>query len=472
MKIFPNLKASKLKTNINLNVKVKIISRTMFVTIKSTTESNKKLEYQYIVKRNYPGGKGPLDNPFRKILTQFPKPSINNQLPVVPINNKQPTNIPNATSNNNPITPLENEPTANSSVKDVVTQGFSRMVKGSFRGGSEAPPRHILTPDSPHVQDRKIIIATMCQYFFQLNEENILNDPEFLKYFGELLKDPAMISRDSQLGLEVGFSKRKFDQAEFEKLIEENSKISLIDLIGNNNGKMDTSTFFSFLQGRYLQNIMANKGKNPDVVIVGTPLYKYDISKLSQNISDMSKKMEKTTGNEICDILIDGIPYDFKLTIDMKYGKNHCYFFTTRDIEEGRKIAEYLTHVSNMAKIHNLLTLAQTLKDIRDNPRLTNTEKLDTIHETIFSNLEYYTTRMNLPLILMTPRLSPPTSAVVDEINKIKDVPVNKTLEPKHMLEILRRYSQTWSNETLSNTWKDTKGILGKEHNDNDKDLT
>lgn len=104
------------------------------------------------------------------------------------------------------------------------------------------------------------------------------------------------------------------------------NKKSLTDLIGRNKSIADMGTIFSVLQANYL---FEQPGFNEHVdttVVIATCIDSNDLKNLPLEVLNRMERIKKLTGNTVNDIDLNGIPYDFKITYEPSYAKNHIIF--------------------------------------------------------------------------------------------------------------------------------------------------
>lgn len=187
--------------------------------------------------------------------------------------------------------------------------------------------------------------------------------------------------------------------------------------------------------------------------------------------------MKKSTGNLVSDLMLDGHPYDYKLTTDISLTKNwivylnYSYFSTFKTSEKylydlklymKSEISKNLNLTEEQKKFYSFAE--KKLEIICNDPKLTPLEKIFEWNNFIFETLH------NRPKMVMLPILIPTSSApfnripLPQEYNEIP-FPISKSLNPDLVYDYAKQLMESWSHERKGITYKATKGMLGSSDN-------
>jgi hypothetical protein len=206
------------------------------------------------------------------------------------------------------------------------------------------------------------------------------------------------------VAIEVAYPKRRFGESDLRAVCGD--RISLVDILGNNNGQCDSSTLYSVLQAHYLRSQFNN---SECTIVVSTPLnanVKIDTLPVStQNYLTASKSL---TGNSFCDIIINGIHYDFKHTINPVENLNHVHLYDYETLRiKGTTLLwqveeNFRSQLNTPNGNHEFLKQAEaTLKDIRHSGTDTTTQVSDW-NRYLLDTWSRRPTNVKIPLLLAT----------------------------------------------------------------------
>lgn len=90
----------------------------------------------------------------------------------------------------------------------------------------------------------KQALLKFCDYFQHIPLDQLEKDTTFIYYIKQLSeKDTTIYTRAFQLALEGVYSKRYFNEFDITQIFCSN--LSIVDIIGTNENKVDSSTLFS-----------------------------------------------------------------------------------------------------------------------------------------------------------------------------------------------------------------------------------
>ena len=290
-----------------------------------------------IQKRFYPGGNKPPIGHAHKILNSFSNkmppasssPILKNQGPnIVPTKKPvetDPTQLYNMQQDAVPFNKISSQIIDKTSIYTKMKDTALKMIP-SIRPYNSEKKITTTTLDNMTLQGKEAM-AMFLNYFPQLPEE-FVKDPRFLMIFHKYLTEnhSEILVRAYQLCLEVCYNKKAFSEQELRDIFE--NKFTIIDFLGKNIGITDASTFFSVLQANHLQNQPGFTKAVDTAIVIATSPTTGDLKNLSPQIRKRIEEITKATGNTINDIDLNGHPYDFKITYDPHYARNHIMFIS------------------------------------------------------------------------------------------------------------------------------------------------
>jgi hypothetical protein len=300
-----------------------------------------------------------------------------------------------------------------------------------IRRNGGGTPAHLQQVVSPSLNCLfKHTILHFCKRYDTYTIPQLIDDSQFMLHFSSLIQNnPVLLNRGLQSAIEVAYPKRRFGESDLRAVCGD--RISLVDILGNNNGQCDSSTLYSVLQAHYLRSQFNN---SECTIVVSTPLnanVKIDTLPMStQNYLTASKSL---TGNSFCDIILNGIHYDFKHKINPLENLNHIYMYDyetflvkgpllLKDVEKNFENQLQSLEITN-GNCDFLKQAKTTLKEIRHSGTDTTTQVSDW-NGYLLDTWSRRPTDVKIPLILATSDkpfvsdLSPSELALVELPNK------------------------------------------------------
>jgi hypothetical protein len=275
-----------------------------------------------------------------------------------------------------------------------------------IRRNGGGTPAHLQQVVSPSLNCLfKHTILHFCKRYDTYTIPQLIDDSQFMLHFSSLIQNnPVLLNRGLQSAIEVAYPKRRFGESDLRAVCGD--RISLVDILGNNNGQCDSSTLYSVLQAHYLRSQFNN---SECTIVVSTPLnanVKIDTLPVStQNYLTASKSL---TGNSFCDIIINGIHYDFKHTINPVENLNHVHLYDYETLRiKGTTLLwqveeNFRSQLNTPNGNHEFLKQAEaTLKDIRHSGTDTTTQVSDW-NRYLLDTWSRRPTNVKIPLILAT----------------------------------------------------------------------
>lgn len=303
----------------------------------------------------------------------------------------------------------------------------------------------------------------------------VKNQEFFMVYYKTLCeKHPEFIVRAFQLALEVYYNKRRFSEQEICNIFEH--KFSLEDFARFNKGITDTSTFFSALQTNHLYT-QPGFIKNVDTCLVIAPALDSSVLKeLPPEFLERMLRINKATGNTINDVDLNGHHYDYKITPDPYYGRNHIMFITVNQNNQFRvtstRIAHYMdqqvklidknshSSFSQMNERNYYIKFIDVLNAIQ-NESASDIEKYYRLNQIIFQDLHNRPATVYIPLFIpVTSKPYNPNPVLSEEIKKI-DLQSTKVLQASHIRKAL--LSIPCIRLSLYSTSSKSKTLLGSD---------
>jgi hypothetical protein len=352
--------------------------------------------------------------------------------------------------------------------------GMARIAQGSVSTQKMDMKFNKSQTIVPYTEQYSESTLTLLSAIKNLKENQIKNDPHFVNLMlDQILNDPVHINRGLQVSLEVLYPRRQLQQDLVENFLTKNPKISIQDVVNRNNGLIDQSVIYTLSQTKHLLS-QSTYGCNLETAVI-IPTCLGNLNNLPQNVSQFMVASKKATGNTICDLLINGIPYDHKCT-DVSYGKNNIFSGTYEEIMYTAKFRQYLGNVfkiiSNFNKNlqdHELNNLISKMREIQIDPYSTEIQKLDQFNFLLFRKIEFYTSFMNIPILFPTTR--EPFVPTVDkkEIDAL-GLPKSKSLNPKDVLAANQNYvNKNWTNKQKNIAGRETDNIIGNSNTNSDE---
>jgi hypothetical protein len=342
------------------------------------------------------------------------------------------------------------------------------------------PPKHVLTPDSPHVLQGKESIIRFCDYFKDVSMQDTDNVVYLINYYKRLLEeDPSLYNRTMQLSMEFSFSKLKFYEQDLQNIFKD---LTLIDLIGRNNGLTDSSTLFSLLQAQYLLSQPGFKSNTEMRVVISTCVQSHNIKDISPELKNKMQVIKNATGNTVNDIDIDNHPHDFKMIRDIVYSKNHIIFLDYSDFSTFVTSKKYMHNLSIHWKniIENspnnfnteFYKAARTkLNSIKDESSATEVQKIEQWNQYIFENLHKRPVTAYIPIIIPTSKIPFEANPLLIEHVKQIALPNSKTLDTTHVRKAIWGLANSWDISVQNKAHAVTKGVISKQQELPTKDV-
>jgi hypothetical protein len=270
-------------------------------------------------------------------------------------------------------------------------------------GGTPAQLQQIVSPSFHSLLQHSILY--FCKRYEIYPVVELLNNHQFMEHFSSLTqKNPVLLNRGFQSAIEVAYCKRRLGESDLRAVCGD--RISLVDILGNNNGQCDSSTLYTVLQAEYLRTQF---NSSECTIVVSTPLNaNVNVNTLPMSTQNYIASSKSLTGNSFCDIIINGIHYDFKHTFDPKADWNHIYLYDYESflikapivLENVEKTFRNQRQISNANRAF-LEHAEATLKEIRHSGTDTTTQVSDWNQylSTIWGSRP---TEVKIPLILAT----------------------------------------------------------------------
>jgi hypothetical protein len=250
-------------------------------------------------------------------------------------------------------------------------------------------------------------ILTFCKRYEIYTVAELLHNREFMEHFSSLTqKNPVLLNRGFQSAIEVAYCKRRLGESDLRDVCDD--RISILDVLGNNKGQCDSSTLYTVLQAKYLRTQFNG---SECTIVVSTPLNaNVNVNTLPMSTQNYIASSKSLTGNSFCDIIINGIHYDFKHTFDPKATWNHIYLYDYENflikapmllgaIEEKFRDQQPISNVNTPFLEH----AEATLKEIRHSGTDTLTQVADW-NQYLSDTWDRRPPDVKIPLILPTSR--------------------------------------------------------------------
>lgn len=334
--------------------------------------------------------------------------------------------------------------------------------------------------DSATIQGKEAL--TMFLQYFENLPPQYVNNPEFLIMFHKLLceNQSEVFVRAYQLALEIYYNKRTFIDHQVCDIFD--NKFSILDIIGRNNQLVDTSTFFSALQANFLFSQTGYVNNVDTTVVVSTCINSANLKDLPPELLARMEQIKKATGNTTNDINLNGHHYDFKITTEPYFGRNHIMFIQLSDatnhnfktvsenmlkfVQQQQNIIHKLEQKHLATKEEKYLSnlyrqLGQKIEEIK-NTNTIDSDKFSALNEFIFKNLHLRPKNMTIPIFIpITPDKFQPHPQLQDRIKEI-DLPPHKKLVSSDVTKAISNVINNWDSTTKNKAYIDTWGTLGK----------
>lgn len=331
----------------------------------------------------------------------------------------------------------------------------------------------ILTSESIHVLQGKQALLQFCAYFQHVPLDQLEKDPTFIYYIKKLSeKDSSIYTRAFQLALEGVYSKRYFNEADIVSIFK--GILSIVDIIGTNEGKIDSSTLFSVFQTDYLTRQPDFRNNTELRVVVSTCIKSDNLKDITNpSIRKFIFNSQASTGNTVNDILIDGHHYDFKITPKPEYRQNHIIFLDYHEINVGAAGRRYLHNLhENFEAIMNENTqhpynieyikeAKKQLKNIMNNPSSNTLNKIQEWNSWVYTfNKRPHT--VYFPILV--PIDTKPFTADPNLINDFPSInlPISKSLDTKPVLNAVQDIIDRKDPITRHKAYIHSKGVIGE----------
>ena len=325
---------------------------------------------------------------------------------------------------------------------------------------------------------RKEALYYFVQYFEKLPEQFIRNPLFLMMYYKKLTENlPEIQVRSFQLAMEMYLRKNLLNLQDMANIFE--NKFSIEDIVNKNAGVGDIGTFFSALQANYLYTQPGFKEKVDTCLVIATCINSSDLSKLPEHLRNRIEEIRKATGNTVNDIDLNGHYYDFKITKDPCYARNHIMFISldndkqnftnisnnmVREFKNKLNILYALQKKGNTVEqqyqLEYYIKLQEKINEIK-NSTSTDVAKLNEWNSFLFTDLYKRPHTIYVPLFIPISRNFQPNTELASEITKIP-LSFKQALQPLDVAEALKNVLAQWNPETKDKAFRETQGVLGE----------
>lgn len=334
---------------------------------------------------------------------------------------------------------------------------------------------NITEKDLFHLQQKEAIYYFL-NYFENLPHEHIKNTAFFMSYMKFLTEHhPDIMVRSFQLALEIYFRKAQFKQKDICTIFD--NKFSIEDIINRNNGIADMSTFFSAMQTNHLYTQPGFIEHISACIVIATSLNAGNLKDLPPEISAKIASSKVATGNAINDVDLNGHHYDFKITTEYSFGRNHIIFINVNNLNTSfQEITKQMSHVIKQ-KIHLLKINGTTIKEnyikkcyeelyslienLQKEKNLSDSQKFHILNEHNFEHMHNRPHEMTIAFIIpLSSKPFAPNSAISQKINNI-EFGYRKHYSPEDMQKaIIGSAIKLWIEDTKYKAYRETDGTL------------
>ena len=327
---------------------------------------------------------------------------------------------------------------------------------------------------------RKEALYHFLQYFHNLPEQ-FVRDPLFLMmYYKKLTENlPEVQVRSFQLAMEMYLRKNLLNLQDMRNIFE--NKFSIEDIVNKNGNVGDIGTFFSGLQANHLYTQPGFKEKVDSCLVIATCLNSADLSRLPEPLKQRIEEIKKATGNTVNDIDLNSHHYDFKITKEPGYARNHIMFISLDNDKQNftyiseNMLREFQNKLNILFKLQGTtqataeyayqlnyyLKLKQKINEIR-NFANTDTEKLNEWNTFLYSDLNNRPHTIHIPLFIpITQEIFQPNTALTSRINNIQ-LSSKNVLQAPDIAQALKDVLNQWHPETKDKAFRETQGVLGE----------
>ena len=207
-------------------------------------------------------------------------------------------------------------------------------------------------------------------HFSKISYKDLSKDSMVLNYFrSELNEKNHLCNRAFQLALEVSYCRKTYSRANILNNFKEYMSLNNILDPLDQTSPVDQSTVFSTLQS----SIFKQSYPKVDIVVNQTPKKQINYENIHPTLKKALGLNERLTDNKFPDVHLNGIPHDYKNTINRHFNKNQIYMMSeseeafTQFGKHLKEIMEFLTYNNQNIprEFHNTFKekLSETLKD-------------------------------------------------------------------------------------------------------------